>query len=461
MSINPADAQYANIIEGCGAVFRKCHELSDNDIRQIVGNALTTDNRSVCIFYDEFCKDNALDLPIRFPGISFLSAVQLAIAIFSNVRAEPTVYPPNSKSSLSQRQHTQGTQSQMISHTGRKRSYDDPVTSAYPIDNIVKDEKISLIGRRAPLTLISPRPIVLSLPSLLSPALLLEEQRSSRASHCMESWIEQIASNEENVDLESDMTLPSTKITHDGDGNVQCREITKSPSSGFIGAYPEVVETSINSDLNAKSIISERKSENLESLYAKISTEEELPDQRVTLIDFQNEEYQCPGKRSDTTAATGDHSRIKEEKCLSLSEDKSIWLDVVRGDDRAELLKSKRVGDKSDSDDHVGGNSGICYEAVRVEADFVTRNLIAEIEDCSLSRMSGHGRERNESNSRDVRCFCKNMVRVVDSDSMLSTRYMESVLPKESEREIQLRLDADADERRENFAEEMFADRYT
>jgi hypothetical protein len=67
----------------------------------------------------------------------------------------------------------------------------------------------------------------------------------------------------------------------------------------------------------------------------------------------------------------------------------------------------------------------------------------------SLNTLHGDNEHLHRKNvvvnsSRDTRCFKKNSVRVVGSNNILMSRDMESVLPKESEREIQLRLDADA-----------------
>ena len=134
------------------------------------------------------------------------------------------------------------------------------------------------------------------------------------------------------------------------------------------------------------------------------------------------------------------------------------WMTAVQGKDRVELLKFKNKSFKSEFDISVEGDGDPGPAVPRTEADSLIRILIAK----SIGSLDGVPRQNhNDSrkNPRDVRRFRKNCVRVADSDIIMSARFMEAVLPKESEREIQLRLNADADKSREEFAEQMFSDR--
>ena len=131
---------------------------------------------------------------------------------------------------------------------------------------------------------------------------------------------------------------------------------------------------------------------------------------------------------------------------------------AVQGKDRPELLKFKNKSFKSEFDISVEGDGDPGLSVPRTEADSLIRILISK----SIGSLDGVPRQnQNDSrkNPRDVRRFRKNCIRVADSDIIMSARFMEAVLPKESEREIQRRLNADADESREEFAEQMFSDR--
>ena len=134
------------------------------------------------------------------------------------------------------------------------------------------------------------------------------------------------------------------------------------------------------------------------------------------------------------------------------------WITAVQGKDRVELLKFKNKSFKSEFDISIKGDGDPGSSVPRAEADSLIRILIRK----SFGSLNGVPRQNhNDSrkNPRDVRRFRKNCVRVADSDIIMSARFMEAVLPKESEREIQLRLNADADESRKEFAEQMFSDR--
>ncbi len=61
---------------------------------------------------------------------------------------------------------------------------------------------------------------------------------------------------------------------------------------------------------------------------------------------------------------------------------------------------------------------------------------------------------------RNMKRFKKNFVRVVGAEEVMTARTMGKVLPKESERELQLRLEYESVVAREEKAELMFADRF-
>jgi hypothetical protein len=61
---------------------------------------------------------------------------------------------------------------------------------------------------------------------------------------------------------------------------------------------------------------------------------------------------------------------------------------------------------------------------------------------------------------KDVRRFMKNSIKRVAYEDRIMSTWMDRVTPKESEREIQLRLDAAMEQERETIAEEMFSDRF-
>ena len=113
-------------------------------------------------------------------------------------------------------------------------------------------------------------------------------------------------------------------------------------------------------------------------------------------------------------------------------DDNDDWFLAVKGSDRQDLLKDKRRNFKSEyGSAYVDPDSDLQIVAVRVEAEVVLKMMMAK-----KNRNGPGNRSRDEprvpgsSNIRDVRCFRKNSIRIVDDENVMSARYMESVLPK-------------------------------
>ena len=466
--------QYSNIITGCGALFVKCHVVTDSDIRQIVRDIMATGTSAICFFFDEFCKDNSMDLPTRFPGIPFLSAVQLATSIFSNTRAELTASLPSSKSSSSQRQQSQYSQSQMISHTGAKKSHGNSIAPLYPDDMTkVKNEPASVMKKKIQLKPISPKKVVLSSVSDLPPVPLFKEEPLPKSPRNLESRVQQAASDKEDVDLGSipssssrqckqsiSDNCSSSRDKNNCGGNMSHVATAVTSNHDSISNVPDEIGIVVKSDLSVCPNISKRKREHPNSSREQgkdIPLELELSNKKKIRTAEEIEDPGTPRGTEIITAGAATRSRqTRGDRYLGFVHKDADWINAVENEERSDLMQMKRKSHKSEFDILVDSTNDMDHQAVRVEASYITRSLIVKVADRTPSRSFNH-----ERSIRDVRCFRKNMIRVVDMCSVLDARYMESVLPKESEREIQLRLDAEADECRENYVEEMFADRYT
>ena len=170
-------------------------------------------------------------------------------------------------------------------------------------------------------------------------------------------------------------------------------------------------------------------------------------------------------------------------------EDEDGWVAAVKNERRNRIIAEKlrilrdQHNEEADSFEHGGDGSESNYSNSKylisqVEAEVIEKPLliVAPRDGVVSSRKRSHTSEssgsssssssslqqqhNNNNNNRDVRRFRKNFIRLIHRGNILSARFMDVVLPKESEREIQLRLDANVDEEEEERAEMLFADRY-
>lgn len=139
-------------------------------------------------------------------------------------------------------------------------------------------------------------------------------------------------------------------------------------------------------------------------------------------------------------------------------ESKDPQLDTVRAE---EFVKSEMTRGRVEEDDE---------ERVFIVAETIERELLLV---CPRSHDSRSSAQTSSSSSssleppssssnslRDVRKFRKNLVRRADDQAIISSRHMQRVLPKETEREIQMRLELEQLAREEAAAQELFLERY-
>lgn len=392
ISVNSTDAQYATLIIGCGADFIAAHDKSQDEIRTLLKCIPETEDDILCTFCDDFfAKDNSNVLAMQSirPGMKYLSATQLATAIFNNFVPSPVDEPPVTKMTSSQRQQTQNSQSQVLSRASKivvkieksSKSSSSSMPPPMPKHDNVKIEQRSPQRKKICSKTIPEVPIVLSFAASTSPI------------PCVKTDILAAKVADKVPMIQKSMDLCDT----------------------FEASETQLLPRQLNSPIQQE-IITEKSSESFDDI---------VDDSISHGNDIQSR-----------------HSVV----------DDSDWIDAVGGSDREELLRFKRKTFKNESDDTPSDRNDSQLLITRTEAEFVLRNLIVATSARMQTAPTG-GRKR------DVRCFRKNLVRVVDPGNVLSAAYMESVLPKETEREIQLRLEAAAEDSREEYAEQMFVDR--
>lgn len=123
-----------------------------------------------------------------------------------------------------------------------------------------------------------------------------------------------------------------------------------------------------------------------------------------------------------------DHNSRKRNETSPPDDDNfDDWVNAVQDIDREEILKCKRRTYKSEyGSAHTGDFPPCEVVTIRIEAEVIMRMLINKKNDYSSSFDQG-ARARP---TRDVRCFRKNSIRIVDPGNVMSARYMEAVLPK-------------------------------
>lgn len=424
ISVNSTDGQYASLIKGCGAVFIAAHDRSQDEIRTILQSVPQTASDIVCTFCDDFfSKDNSsvLAMQLNQPGMKFLSATQLATAIFSNVVPSPIDEPPACKVSSSQRQ-TQASQSQVLNRTSKanvKKEKGSSSSSSSMAPPMPKQDSIKIEKRTPPRKKICLKtapeiPIVLSFAASSSPIPTMKTEKSSD---------EELSSSLKSEDPPAVPRTPETQTQHIP------RHIDTAQQE-----VQQVIQQEVQQEVQKEIHVVQHEIQ--QEIHHDVDTDmqqdmpEEISDGFDDLVDDSVPMVQGSSRRSVA--------------------DDNDWIDAVGGVDREELLRCKRKTYKSefDSSDVTTGSSQAL--TARSEAECVVRNLIV----IKASRPQSAPRGK-----RDMRCFRKNHIRVVDPGNVLSAVYMESVLPKETEREIQLRLEADIDNSREEYAEQMFADR--
>lgn len=100
---------------------------------------------------------------------------------------------------------------------------------------------------------------------------------------------------------------------------------------------------------------------------------------------------------------------------------------------------------------------------VYVVAETIERDLLlttrSQRDDTAVVASGSTSASASTSSLRDVRTFRKNYVRRAAENAVISTTHMQRVLPKETEREIQMRLELEQLARDEAAAQEMFLER--
>jgi hypothetical protein len=410
VSVNSTDAQYASLIKGCGAVFIAAHDRSQDEIKAILKTVPHSESDIVCTFCDDFfSKDNSSVLAMQLiqPGMKFLSATQLATAIFSNVVPSPVGEPPVYKVSSSQRQ-TQASQSQVLNrasktHLTKERSSSASSSSMdppMPKNDSIKIEKHTPPRKKICLKTAPEVPIVLSFAASSSPIPTMKIDKTVVEEHKSE-------------DLTVAHQTTETQTQH----------------------IPRQLDSAVQQDTQEMQAVHNAvRHEMQEQVHQEMQQEmsEEISGDFDDIVD----DCVPVGVPSSSRSSVADDSD---------------WIDAVGGVDREELLTCKRKTYKSEFNNSAVSAVSSQAPTTRIEAECVLRDLI--VKKAFRPQIAPRGK-------RDMRCFRKNYIRVVDPGNVLSAVYMESVLPKETEREIQLRLEADIEDSREEYAEQMFVDRY-
>lgn len=424
ISVNSTDMQYASLMKGCGAVFIAAYDRSQDEIKTILKSVPLAESDIICTFCDDFfSRDNSCVLAMQLiqPGMKYLSATQLATAIFNNVVPSPVAEPPMNKVSSSQRQ-TQASQSQVlnrVSKTNIKKEKSSSSSSSSMAPPMPRQDRIKNEQRTPPrkkiCTETAPEvPIVLSFAPTSSPIPTMKRGKSVD---------EDLSSIDKSTDLPAVDQTTETQTQHiSRQMDIIVQEDRQQK------AQPEIQE-----------ILQEAHEELQQEMQGTVREEmqQELPEE-------------ISGGFDDTV---GDSTPVGPQSSSSRSStvSDSDWIDAVGGSDREEMLRCKRKTYKSEFDNSAVDQGSDQALTTRTEAECVLRDLIVQ---------RAYRPQAAPRGKRDMRCFRKNHIRVVEPGNVLSAVYMESVLPKETEREIQLRLEADMEDSREEFAEQMFADRY-
>ena len=244
LSLNSIDEQYSNLFTGCGAIFIAAHDVSQDEVWATIKIVPQIDKQYFCIFSDEFCKQNTGVIAAEFSnlGVRYLSATQLATAIFSNAKPLLTGDPPSYKIASSQRFNTQASQSQAVS--GKAKSVPKKIllsdTSSKPSDSAPHTLKEEPAGG-ATAKLSSKDSFTLSFTSLTSPLPAKKIKAEVEIKHLSldvagPSRTTLAAHNEdEEVDLESEQSLPvEMNDLSSGNTRMDCK-----PSDAVSGSVKE------------------------------------------------------------------------------------------------------------------------------------------------------------------------------------------------------------------------------
>ena len=424
ISVNSTDMQYASLMKGCGAVFIAAYDRSQDEIKTILKSVPLADSDIICTFCDDFfSRDNSCVLAMRLiqPGMKYLSATQLATAIFNNVVPSPVAEPPMNKVSSSQRQ-TQASQSQVLNRASKtnikkeKSSSSSSSSMAPPMprqDGIKNEQRTP--PRKKICTETAPEvPIVLSFAPTSSPIPTMKRGKSVD---------EDLSSIHKSTDLPAVDQITETQTQH----------------------IPRQMDIVVQQDRQRKA------QPEIQEIHQEAHQELQQEMQGAVREEMQQElPEEISGGFDDTV---GDSTPVGPQSSSSRSStvSDSDWIDAVGGSDREEMLRCKRKTYKSEFENSAVDQGSDQALTTRIEAECVLRDLIVQ---------RAYRPQAAPRGKRDMRCFRKNRIRVVEPGNVLSAVYMESVLPKETEREIQLRLEADMEDSREEFAEQMFADRY-
>lgn len=469
ISTNPADAQYSNLVVGCGAEFLIVENPTADEFNAILRRVPRLVPTIVCLFVDEFSNLDTRSSAMEHyqAGMFYLSAAQLASAIFSNIVPVLTGGPPRQRSNLSQRFNTQCTQSQTIVSRKPPTVTQETSGSNRPNSSASNFHTLSMDPPTYPL-----------------------RGSESIGTICGERLPDKITkSQEDDVDLSSPTTPPAVSCTNDhhqhlmknkvsgAAENVEKSAYTKklsddvhSPSMKKLkkrncSAYEEPFATPIQSkdaslhstnrsNVIEKNIHASFKTEDSKSMCSPGNDETSVNKEKsvdrkkenfVNKILIQGEDHTVNENVSDEKSKSRDYvdnsndsdgmffeERISlKRKQDTLVEDNSDdWVHAAKDADRHELLKCKRTKYKLEygniSADDISASQAV---EVKLEAVVIMKMMIIK----RNVDPSGQYKDSGRRLSRDVRRFRKNSIRVVNTESVMSARFMDAVLPKVQE----------------------------
>ena len=395
-------------------------------------------------------------------GMFYLSAAQLASAIFSNIVPALTRGPPRKRSALSQRFNTQCTQSQTIVSRNAPAVTQETSGPNRPGSTASNFHALSMDPPTHPL---KDREDV---------GTICEKRKPDRVSN----------SKEDDIDLSSPITPPAVSCINASDRHHITHEISKATKSVEKSSHNkelldnaqspnmkklkkkncDVSDETLSTPIQSKEVslqtinlsIVKKKSSN--PLYLTVDLKsrsspgdnETLADQKKS-TDMENvsnnmltqvKDHRINGSRQDDYSENkgyvdngndSDGMFFEERKSYKRNRENLVddnfhdWVHAVKDADRHELLKCKRTNYKLEYGNPCADDIP-AFQAVeaRLEAIVIMKMLIIK----KSTDPSGQSKDTGRRFSRDVRRFRKNSIRVVSTESVMSARFMDAVLPK-------------------------------
>ena len=418
----------------------------------------------VCLFVDEFSNLDTRSSAMGHyqSGMFYLSAAQLASAIFSNIVPVLTEGPPRKRSALSQRFNTQCTQSQtMVSRnppavTQETSGPNRPGSTASnfhalsmdPPTHPLKDRENfgTLREERKPDRISNSKEDDIDLSSPITPPALscINAYDRHHIKHDVSKAMESVETTAHNKELLDNAQSPNIKKLK----KRNCDVSDGTPSTPI--QLKDVSLQTINLS-NVKKKTSNPLSKTVDlKLRSSPGDNETSADQKKS-IDMGNvsnnmltqvKDHGINGSRQDDYLKNkGDVDNSNDSDGMFFEERKSFkrnrenlvddnshdWVHAVKDADRHELLKCKRTNYKLEYGNPCADDIP-AFHAVeaRLEAIVIMRMLIIK----KNIDPSGQSTDTGLRFSRDVRRFRKNSIRVASTESVMSARFMDAVLPK-------------------------------